>query len=461
MQAESLLSSYPKEKDDNNHSVWAMAKLQHNHMVESPQTELIESLFPEIASSLTSYLPKQAKLNLDGVGAFLEGKSDVGNAINSGTGDSARASMIAKVEFKQRVRLHGVLKGFMDFCDQILGIVIVEDMEANNGEAGWSKNVRLLHLYEKATDEDEASNKGDYLGTIYFDPFADSYWRTEDAKDLVRTRLFSQRTTGQTNAPVATVALKITPIWDDTPVPMTWKDTRDLLFQLGTAMQLILNQSRQRKNYAGNDWQKIEASPIDTADFLGHFLEMWLQNDGFVHRLVQLSQEDMVLDEETLKVLRKDLRYEKALELTNCMFLSALQFAVFEDFDPRGDETLVALQERLAIHYLPGSNLPDPSDLSPLLAVFQESGIDQNMSAYGALWSEVLASTVYETFQKTDLRDRVEVERLGNGIRNLFLRGNSGKSLSRNDFADLCKTNEDSIGSGDPLSRVYGFDQKV
>ncbi len=188
---------------------------------------------------------------------------------------------------------------------------------------------------------------------------------------------------------------------------------------------------------------------------------MWLQNDGFVHRLVQLSQEDMVLDEEMLKVLRKDLRYEKALELTNCMFLSALQFAVFEDFDPRGDETLVALQERLAIHYLPGSNLPDPSDLSPLLAVFQESGIDQNMSAYGTLWSEVLASTVYETFQKTDLRERVEVERLGNGIRNLFLRGNSGKSPSRNDFADLCKTSEDSIGSGGPLSRVYGFDQNI
>ena len=70
---------------------------------------------------------------------------------------------------------------------------------------------------------------------------------------------------------------------------------------------------------------------------------MWLQNDGFVNRLVQLSQEELLLDEETLKILRKDLRYEKALELTNCMFLSALQFAVFEEFDPRGDETLVAL----------------------------------------------------------------------------------------------------------------------
>ena len=182
---------------------------------------------------------------------------------------------------------------------------------------------------------------------------------------------------------------------------------------------------------------------------------MWLQNDGFLHRLVQLSQDELVLDDETIKILRTDLKNEKALELTNTMFLSALQFSVFDSFDPRGDETLVALQERLAVQYLPGSNLPDPSDLSPLLAVFQESGLDQKMSAYGTLWSEVLASTVYETFQNTDLRDRNEVTRLGTGIRNLFLRG---RPPTRADFADLCKIDVASIGSGAPLKRVYGFD---
>lgn len=185
---------------------------------------------------------------------------------------------------------------------------------------------------------------------------------------------------------------------------------------------------------------------------------MWLQNDGFLHRLAQLSQDELTFDEETLKTLRKDLRNEKALELTNTMFLSALQFTVFESFDPRGDETLVALQERLAVQYLPASNLPDPSDLSPLLAVFQESGIDQKMSVYGTLWSEVLASTVYETFQKTDLRDKQEVETLGTGIRDLFLRG---RPPSRKDFADLCKTSLASIGSGGPLKRVYGFESET
>ena len=271
LQAESLqLPDNNSNDNNNNNSVWDLARLQHNHMVESPQEELTDSLFPEIASSLQSYLPKQAKLDLDGVGAFLEGKSVIGNAINSGGSvDSARTSLKAKWDFKQRIRLHGVMKGFIDFCDQILGITIVEDTEANNGEAGWSKNVRLLHLYEKAEDE---GNEGDYLGTIYFDPFADSYWRTEDAKDLVNTRLFTQQPTGQTKttAPIAIVALKITPIWDDTPVPMTWKDTRDLLHQFGQAIQLILDQSRVQRNYHKSDYETIEQAPIDASNFMAH-----------------------------------------------------------------------------------------------------------------------------------------------------------------------------------------------
>ena len=283
LQAKSILQKLEQQQHETKKdSVWNLARLQHKHMVKSPQTELMDGLFPELAASMESFLPKQAKLDLEGVGAFLEGKSEIGNSINSGGGGDADAAIAlrkARYDFKQRIRLHGVLKGFYDFCDQILGIVVVEDTESNNNVAGWSKNVRLLHLYEKSSDkgsnssedrDDDDNSKDKYLGTIYFDPFADSYWRTEDAKHLVKTRLFSQQPTGQTVAPVAMVALKITPIWDDTPVPMTWGDTIDLLHQFGNALQLILDQSRQQHNYLENDPATIEASPIDTSDFLSH-----------------------------------------------------------------------------------------------------------------------------------------------------------------------------------------------
>jgi Zn-dependent oligopeptidase len=184
-------------------------------------------------------------------------------------------------------------------------------------------------------------------------------------------------------------------------------------------------------------------------------MELWIQNDGFVHRTSQLSQDTSVLEENTLKVLRNDLKREKALDIVNTMFLSALQFTIFNEFDPRGDETLVAVQERLAKQYLPKGNMPDPSDLSPLLAIFQEHGMNQSMSAYGPLWSELLSCMVYETFQNTDLRDRDKVHQLGRGVRDLFTNYSDGASFVEK-VLTLCCANDVSSA---PLVRVYRFDK--
>jgi Peptidase family M3 len=185
------------------------------------------------------------------------------------------------------------------------------------------------------------------------------------------------------------------------------------------------------------------------------FMEMWIHNDGFLHRIAQLSQDEAGIDDSTLEALRKDLKKEKALDIANTIFLSALQLAVFETFDPRGDETLVSLQSRLAQRYLPRGNMPDSSDLSPLLAVFQEHGVDQLMSAYAPLWSEILGAMVFESFQKTDLRDLDEVERLGLGVRDLFLR--SDQSMTTKRVEDLCRTPISTL----PLKHVYQFGSDI
>jgi hypothetical protein len=143
--------------------------------------------------------------------------------------------------------------------------------------------------------------------------------------------------------------------------------------------------------------------------------------------------------------------------------LSELQQKVFDTFDPRGDETLVALQARLAKEHLPKGNVPNSSDLSPLLAVFQEQGSEQRMSAYAPLWSELLSAMAYEAFEKTDLRERDKVHRLGRGIRDLLLRTDTEHStLTLEEIGALChyKVGEsgDTTMAG-PLKRVYFFHQ--
>ncbi len=253
----------------------------HHRMVSSPRTELVQGLFPEILSFLQPHLPQRTKLNLAGAGAFLENHKPAGakaRPSDPAGEEELRAVWEANKRMKDCLRLHGVMQGVKDFCDAILGIRVEEEhpssgSNSNSSSLGWNKNVRLVHLYKKAVTIDANGDDGalndTYLGTIYLDPYRDPYWRTEDAKDLVMTELFSKNIY-QTAAPVVIMALKINPAWDDAPTPMTWSDLRDFLYQFGKALQLILVQNAKMKNMA-------LPIPIDAPEFLAHVSDLSLR----------------------------------------------------------------------------------------------------------------------------------------------------------------------------------------
>lgn len=178
-------------------------------------------------------------------------------------------------------------------------------------------------------------------------------------------------------------------------------------------------------------------------------MSLWIYNDGFLQRIAQLSQDQFTFQPELMKVLREDMKKQKAANLMHTIFLSTLEFNVFTDFDPRGDETLVSLQQRLAEKYIP-HEVPDSSDLSPLVQIFRGKAIDPSIGEYSPLFSEILSSMLYEKFQKTDLRDKDAVERLGHGIRDLFLCG----------YISNMETIEELVGkkvSPDSLKNVHHF----
>ena len=140
------------------------------------------------------------------------------------------------------------------------------------------------------------------------------------------------------------------------------------------------------------------------------------------------------------------MKKEKALSLAQSMFLGKLQLSVLSSFDPRGDETLAALQTRLAQEHVP-HQVPDSSDLSPMLELFRE---DIHEYAHSGMLSEVLAAMTYDKIAKTDLRDKEEVQRLGKALRGLF---EQEMAWSLQDLESMCGTKI----SSEALQRVYSF----
>lgn len=174
---------------------------------------------------------------------------------------------------------------------------------------------------------------------------------------------------------------------------------------------------------------------------------MWIQNDGFLQRLAQLSQNERVFDDNDIETLRKDHRKHKAAEIMESTFLGCLDVTIWNEFDPRGGETLSALQARVAEEYLPHQALESDDVGSFVLELVR---LEEKTVPYKVLCSEILAAMVFDKFQSTDLRNREEVERLGKGIRDLFLR--EGK-LGKEDFEMLCGSKL----STSHLRNVYKF----
>jgi Zn-dependent oligopeptidase len=229
-------------------NVSSMIMEAQNHMASVPE---VLDMCAQVADILKPHLPS-ADASLDAeTGAFLATKE-------KGPTEEDKTLWKAKYHVKKVLYMHGVLQGIVDFCDAMFGIRVVRETTSNEKLLGWSQNVQVLHLYN-ADDTEEPQQE--LLGTIYLDAFQDPYWRSESANELVMTSLFSQRQS-QTVVPVAIVALKLRPTWDDSPTPLSWDDTRDVLYQFGKALQLILANANAPK-YSIN-----VTPPPDVSEFM-------------------------------------------------------------------------------------------------------------------------------------------------------------------------------------------------
>ena len=126
------------------------------------------------------------------------------------------------------------------------------------------------------------------------------------------------------------------------------------------------------------------------------------------------------LPDDIVMKLQRSRMIEKCYQLCHRIFLSQLEVEIFSNFDPNnGDETIIALQSRLAEKYC-HFDPPPKGNIDPLIEIFQNNAIGKEVAQYRYLWSEVMSADAYDFITSDEGKD---LKLNGTKFREAFLFG--------------------------------------
>ena len=114
-----------------------------------------------------------------------------------------------------------------------------------------------------------------------------------------------------------------------------------------------------------------------------------------IYALIDISKSKTPLaDEEIDSAYRVNAR-EKVLKLAELTYYGTLEMELFSNFDIKGSETILALQERTAEKTMPHLDY-DKNDMTALLDIIEENVRGRQVTWYRYLMCEVYAATLLE-----------------------------------------------------------------
>ena len=178
-----------------------------------------------------------------------------------------------------------------------------------------------------------------------------------------------------------------------------------------------------------------------------------------LHTVVEFSESDTALSSDMIDALFMRRSQQKALQTMQHVFFGSLELELFTSFDPKGEESLVGVQRRLAAKLLP-HDMPSHRDLTPLLKVFRDNASQNQLGLYRYLWSEVYCAGIFQCFldAKDPFSDSFsnseKAKILGRKLRRDFL----DKGASFDAKKSLREFDGKALGSAKPLYDLYSFE---
>mmetsp|Transcript_31492 Transcript_31492/g.48209 ORF Transcript_31492/g.48209 Transcript_31492/m.48209 type:complete len:186 (+) Transcript_31492:53-610(+) len=149
-------------------------------------------------------------------------------------------------------------------------------------------------------------------------------------------------------------------------------------------------------------------------------MEQWLFQPLYLKSFARDPKTLQPIPDELLNQLYEEHTLKEAMLLAQRAFCGQLEVELLSSFDPRGDESIVALQKRIAEKYIP-HDMPSKRDISPLLQVFEEAAKGEDGTRYRYMFSEMMAVDVFDAFMEAGIHNEEELKRLGGLFRKCFL----------------------------------------
>ena len=281
-----------------------------------------------------------------------------------------------QIRLEHYVTLDGAMVFLCRLVKSLFNIEIVRDETVD----GWRADVQLFHVFDH---ESNSTGQGpQHLGSFYVDPF-----KRGGKIDRPCVMPISSRGIDGTVPVVAMLLQMEPPPWDTEPPFMTWTDIKHLFHETGHVLQNMFPQSRCG-TLMGPHYM-----PRDASEILPLFMEHWLLERTTLYGLIATSDIYMDFSEDSVDALYRTVCRQKALDLSEQVYLASLEWTLLSGFELQGGETIMALQRRLGQELAPHV-APSGKDMTPLIQVLLANATGDVLSFYSYLWADAVAATI-------------------------------------------------------------------
>ncbi|WP_017324974.1 M3 family metallopeptidase [Synechococcus sp. PCC 7336] len=304
-------------------------------------------------------------------------------------------------ELRPYFPLPQVLNGLFQLCERIFDISIT----AADGTAPvWHPDVRYF----------EISRAGEAIAHFYLDPYSRPAEKRGGAwmgECINRAKLVVDGKSA-TRLPVAYLTCNQTPPVDDKPSLMTFMEVLTLFHEFGHGLQHMLT-TVDYPAAAG-----INNVEWDAVELPSQFMENWCYHRQTLFGMAKHYETGETLPEHYYDKLLAARTYRSGSQMLRQLNFSMVDLELHHRYNPKGDETVADVRDRIAKVATILPPLPEDAFLCSFSHIFAGG---YAAGYYSYKWAEVLSADAFSAFEEAGLDDDRAIAETGRRFRDTVL----------------------------------------